>query len=87
MLLLAFKYIDNPEAALIVNANLGGDNVHRGALLGALLGAARPAAILGEACALRRGLAQSPALLREARRFSELARSPHGPTWGLLHAV
>jgi ADP-ribosylglycohydrolase len=37
---LAFKYHDNIERALIVNTNLGGDNVHRGAVLGALLGAA-----------------------------------------------
>ncbi|MBN1102307.1 MAG: ADP-ribosylglycohydrolase family protein, partial [Deltaproteobacteria bacterium] len=28
---LALKYHDNPEQALIVNTNLGGDNVHRGA--------------------------------------------------------
>jgi ADP-ribosylglycohydrolase len=37
---LALKYHDDPEQALIVNTNLGGDNVHRGAVLGALLGAA-----------------------------------------------
>jgi ADP-ribosylglycohydrolase len=37
---LALKYPDDPEQALIVNTNLGGDNVHRGAVLGALLGAA-----------------------------------------------
>ena len=37
---LALKYHDAPEQGLIVNTNLGGDNVHRGAVLGALLGAA-----------------------------------------------
>jgi len=37
---LAAKYHDRPEAGLIANTNLGGDNVHRGAVLGALLGAA-----------------------------------------------
>lgn len=37
---LALKYADDPQRALIVNANLGGDNCHRGAVLGALLGAA-----------------------------------------------
>ena len=37
---LALKYHDNPEKALIVNTNLGGDNAGRGAVLGALLGAA-----------------------------------------------
>ena len=36
---LALKYHDDPEAGLIANTNLGGDNVHRGAVLGALLGA------------------------------------------------
>ena len=37
---LALKYHDDPERALIVNTNLGGDNAARGALLGTLLGAA-----------------------------------------------
>jgi ADP-ribosylglycohydrolase len=37
---LALKYHDDPENALIVNTNLGGDNAARGAVLGALLGAA-----------------------------------------------
>jgi ADP-ribosyl-[dinitrogen reductase] hydrolase len=40
VLYLALKYHDDPEKGLIVNTNLGGDNVHRGAVLGALLGAA-----------------------------------------------
>ena len=40
VLYLALKYHDEPEKGLIVNTNLGGDNVHRGAVLGALLGAA-----------------------------------------------
>jgi ADP-ribosylglycohydrolase len=38
-LFLALKYHDDPEAALVANTHLGGDNCHRGALLGALLGA------------------------------------------------
>ena len=37
---LALKYHDDAEQALIVNTNLGGDNAGRGAVLGALLGAA-----------------------------------------------
>jgi ADP-ribosylglycohydrolase len=37
---LALKYHQDPEKALIVNTNLGGDNAARGAVLGALLGAA-----------------------------------------------
>jgi ADP-ribosylglycohydrolase len=40
VLYLALKYHDEPEKGLIVNTNLGGDNVHRGAVLGVLLGAA-----------------------------------------------
>jgi ADP-ribosylglycohydrolase len=38
---LALKYHDDPESGLIVNTNLGGDNAYRGAVLGALFGAAR----------------------------------------------
>ena len=37
---LALKYPRDPEEALVVNTNLGGDNAARGAVLGALLGAA-----------------------------------------------
>jgi len=40
VLYLALKYHDEPEQGLIVNTNLGGDNVYRGAVLGSLLGAA-----------------------------------------------
>ena len=39
-LYLATKYVEDPEAGLISNTMLGGDNCHRGAPLGALLGAA-----------------------------------------------
>jgi ADP-ribosylglycohydrolase len=41
VLLLAYKYFgEGIGEALIVNANIGGDSCHRGALLGAVLGAA-----------------------------------------------
>jgi ADP-ribosyl-[dinitrogen reductase] hydrolase len=40
VLYLAARYADDFEAALIANANAGGDNCHRGAVLGAILGAA-----------------------------------------------
>ena len=36
----AYKYSDSVEAALLANANAGGENVARGAVVGALLGAA-----------------------------------------------
>lgn len=39
-LYLAWKYAEDFEAGLIANTNLGGDNCHRGAVVGALLGAA-----------------------------------------------
>jgi ADP-ribosylglycohydrolase len=39
-LYLAWKYADDFEAGLIANTNLGGDNCHRGAVLGSLLGSA-----------------------------------------------
>jgi len=39
-LYLAWKYADDFEAGVISNANVGGDNCHRGAVVGALLGAA-----------------------------------------------
>ncbi|MFQ3577746.1 MAG: ADP-ribosylglycohydrolase family protein, partial [Verrucomicrobiia bacterium] len=39
-LYLAWKYHTDFETAVIVNTNLGGDNCHRGAVVGALVGAA-----------------------------------------------
>lgn len=39
-LYLAWKYASDFEAGLIANTNVGGDNCHRGAVVGALLGAA-----------------------------------------------
>jgi ADP-ribosyl-[dinitrogen reductase] hydrolase len=39
-LYLAWKYADHFEAGVIANVNVGGDNCHRGAVLGAMLGAA-----------------------------------------------
>ena len=40
LLYLAGKYSEAPNEALLQNANVGGENCHRGAALGALLGAA-----------------------------------------------
>jgi ADP-ribosylglycohydrolase len=45
---LALKYHNAPEAGLIANTNLGGDNASRGAVLGALLGAANGLAAFPE---------------------------------------
>ena len=49
---LAYKYLGNPAAALVANANLGGDNCHRGSLLGAILGAS-PIPLTKQVCANR----------------------------------
>jgi len=38
-LYLAWTYADNFEGGVISNTNLGGDNCHRGAVAGALMGA------------------------------------------------
>lgn len=39
LLHFAYKYADSPEKAILANANAGGENVARGSLLGALMGA------------------------------------------------
>jgi ADP-ribosyl-[dinitrogen reductase] hydrolase len=39
LLFIAYKYSDSTEKAILANANAGGENVARGALLGALFGA------------------------------------------------
>ena len=59
-LYLAWKYSDNFEAGLIANTNVGGDNCHRGAVTGALLGAA--AGMDRIPAKLRDGLLDSAAL-------------------------
>ena len=40
MLYFAYKYAEDPQEALLANANAGGECVARGALLGAVVGAA-----------------------------------------------
>jgi len=38
-LFLTYKYADSFEKAILANANAGGENVARGSLIGAVLGA------------------------------------------------
>ena len=45
VLYLAYKYSSDQRRALLVNTNLGGDNVHRGIVLGTLLGLINAATI------------------------------------------
>lgn len=52
VLYLAARYHDDFERALIANTNVGGDNCHRGAVLGAILGAS-----MGKAAIPKRWLA------------------------------
>lgn len=61
---LALKYSDDVEKALVVNTNLGGDNAGRGAVLGALLGAANGLAAIPTRW--RDGLLNPPPVLRDA---------------------
>ena len=42
----AYRYADNPKKALMANTNVGGDNVHRGFVLGAILGLMHGAEIM-----------------------------------------
>jgi ADP-ribosylglycohydrolase len=65
---LAYKYTKNPERGLVVNTNLGGDNAHRGALLGALLGAANGLASFPERWV--EGLRDSEAIRQNVREMS-----------------
>lgn len=39
MFLIALRHLDSPEEAIIVNTNIGGDTVNRGAIVGAIMGA------------------------------------------------
>ena len=67
VLYLAARYAHDFEAALIANTNAGGDNCHRGSVLGALLGA-----WLGfDAIPLRwrQGLLDGPTLTHEVEAF------------------
>lgn len=48
LLFFAYKYAHSPAEAILANANAGGENVARGALLGALLGAAHGMAAFPE---------------------------------------
>lgn len=80
-LYLAAKYHASPREGLIANTMLGGDNVHRGAVLGALLGAAN-----GEdawPADWREGLPVAPPLLSLFQRGMELSDStPSGEKLG-----
>jgi ADP-ribosylglycohydrolase len=72
LLYLALRHGLDLEAALLANANAGGDNVHRGAVLGLLLGAATDK--VPER--LKRGLVAYEELAVEIAAFASLAANP-----------
>ena len=37
---MLYQYLDKPQQGLLANTNLGGENCHRGSVLGVLLGLA-----------------------------------------------
>ncbi len=74
-LYLAWKYADDFEAGVIANTNVGGDNCHRGAVVGALLGAA--AGTDGIPSKFRNELDGAPALNTQ---IEQLLASHAGPS-------
>lgn len=64
---LAYKYGGDIEAGLLANVNSGGENVHRGMLLGALLGAAHGGSRIP--AALKEGLVDHEGLARDIDAF------------------
>ena len=70
LLFLAAKHDFAPEPALLANVNAGGDNVHRGAVLGLLVGAATSEEFPAH---LRDGLADADEISAEIEAFSHIA--------------
>lgn len=64
----ASKYADDFESAVLANANCGGENVHRGCLLGAVLGAAYGES--GIPARLKDGLKDSKLIREEIEAFA-----------------
>jgi ADP-ribosylglycohydrolase len=79
MLHFAYKYADSVEACLLANANAGGENVARGSLLGALMGAAKSMQGLQEPAWLLQGLHARAALEAEADALLEAATRGSSP--------
>ena len=67
-LYLAWKYADDFEAGMIANTTVGGDNCHRGAVVGTLLGAA--AGMDQIPARWRDGLHDPPGLYRRINWFN-----------------
>lgn len=75
LLMLLAKHGDDAEACLLANANAGGENVHRGILLGAVLGARVGASALPSW--LKEGLVERAVIEEEIRAFVEVVIGAH----------
>ncbi len=71
VLYLALKYIKDARKALLTNANLGGDNVHRGIVLGTILGLVRPS----DTIPFYDELVENEAITREIEMFYTSSQS------------
>jgi ADP-ribosylglycohydrolase len=69
----AHRYADDFAAGVLANANVGGENCHRGAVVGALLGAAAGERAIP--ASLRDGLAASADVRSEIDAFMEALQS------------
>ena len=70
MLMLAYKYADSLEKALLASANAGGENVNRNALLGGIMGAST--GMNDEIKHLLDGLAMKEDIIKEVEEFSKI---------------
>jgi len=70
----AYKYGGDFETCLLANTNCGGENVARGSILGALLGAAHGVSQIPEH--LREGLKDSAGIGRDIEAFLGALRAP-----------
>ncbi len=71
---MAAKYTNRLSEGLLANANCGGENVHRGAVLGALIGA--EVGLKGIETRLVDGLKDSEKIRREVDGFVEAVLGP-----------
>jgi len=69
-LMLAYKYADSLEKALLASANAGGENVNRNALLGGIMGAST--GMTKEVERLLDGLVMKEDLIKEVEMFSNI---------------
>merc|ERR1711994_813312 len=72
MLMLAYKYADSLEKALLASANAGGENVNRNALLGGIMGASK--GMSEEVERLLDVLVMKKDLVKEVEMFSKIEK-------------